>query len=428
MKKRYAFQYGKGETAFLLDENNILGTLEMKKTEPIADIEQALDEAFAHPVGCRPFDELFQAGDDVVIVISDITRIWHRPYQFVPYIVKRLNALNIPDSSITLLAAMGTHRRHTREEHIKLVTEELYERLGIVDHDCDGEVYAAGVTSRGTRVELNKLCQGKKLILTGGIVHHVMAGFGGGRKSIVPGIVSRKTIDQNHMLALDPDAPRSHPDIGLGKLRQNLLNEDMDEAARLVHPTFLVNSIVEPHGGIVHFAVGHYREAWEQGCAYCDELFGVPIRQQADIVIASCGGYPKDISLYQSVKSLFNAVRAVKKGGTLLLLAECPDGGGADEFFGWIRPLGEGNLDGALRQAFTIAGYIFYAMVEASASIRVILQTSIPQKILAPTGILACETAEEAALAAGLDSLGSKTVLLMPYAGNTVPQMQEDNT
>ena len=195
-----------------------------------------------------------------------------------------------------------------------------------------------GTTSRGTEVVINKLVIERKITLTGGIVHHLMAGFGGGRKSIVPGVSRRKTIAQNHLHALDPEAEHSNPLIGVGAVAGNPLHEDMVEAAQFVNPDFLVNAIIDTNGKIAKLVAGHWLKAWEKGCRWTDEKFGVPISRRADLVIASCGRYPKDISLYQSTKALFNAAPAVKPGGTILLIAECREGAGADEFFGWSRP------------------------------------------------------------------------------------------
>ena len=113
----------------------------------------------------------------------------------------------------------------------------------------------------------------------------------------------------------------------------------MVDGTGLVNPDFLINTIMHTDGRIAKFVAGHWLKAWEEGCAWADENYGVPIDKQADLVIASCGGFPKDISLYQSTKTLFNAALAVKPGGTILLLAECREGAGAAD----QRPRGRGQ-------------------------------------------------------------------------------------
>ncbi|MFU0824579.1 nickel-dependent lactate racemase [Clostridium sp.] len=422
MLNNYSFKYGSEILNLQIDDKNVLTTLYSKELEPIKDIEKELNTLLDNPIGTKPFNQIFKKDDEVLIVVSDVTRLWIKTASFLPIIVNRLNKLGIDDKNITIIVATGTHRGQTDEERKLIVGEEIYERITVLDHDCDGEMIYCGITSRGTEVEVNKIIEGKKIILTGGIVHHVMAGFGGGRKSILPGISSRKTINQNHLHSLSPDEPCSNPLIGVGVLANNPLNLDMIEAASLVKPDFLINSIVNTSGNIVHFVAGHFLKAWEEGCKWTDENFGIPIKEKADIVIASCGGYPKDINLYQSTKSLFNAALALKQGGTMILLAECRDGAGADSFFSWIEPLKKGELDSALRKGFTIPGYIFYAAIERSRNANVILVTSMNGELIKPMGIKAVKTLEEALKLAGVDQgFKDKKVILMPYAGSTVP-------
>lgn len=422
MLNRYFFKYGKEGFNLELDDKNVLTTLHSKEVTPIENIENEINDILDSPIGTKPFNEVFEKNDKVLIVVSDVTRLWIKTASFLPIIVDRLNKIGIVDKDITIIIATGTHRGQSEEEHKLIVGEKIYERITVIDHDCDGETLYCGKTSRGTEVEINKIIEGKKIILTGGIVHHLMAGFGGGRKSILPGIASRKTINQNHLHSLSPDEPCSNPLIGAGVLENNPLNLDMIEAAALVKPAFLVNSIVDTSGNIVHFVGGHFIKAWESGCNWVDDNFGVPIKEKADVVIASCGGYPKDINLYQSTKSLFNGVMALKNGGTLILLAECIDGAGADSFFSWIEPLKRGDLDSELRKSFTIPGYIFYAAIESSINANVVLVTSIDAEIIKPMGIKAVKSLEDGLKIAGIaDGCEDKKIILMPYAGSTVP-------
>lgn len=420
MKQEYTFKYGEEYLTLNLEDKNVLQELHAQEIHCVEDVDQEVQAILDHPVGTPSFNSLFKAGDEVTIVVSDITRLV-KLHEFLPSIVKRLNELGIPDRDILILVATGTHRAQTPEEHQKIVGEALYHRLKIVDHDCDhSEMVCVGTTPRGTVVEVNKLVVGRKVILTGGIVHHLMAGFGGGRKSILPGVSSRQTIAQNHLHSLDPEAERSNPLIGVGALEGNPLHDDMVDAARLVNPDFLVNAIIHTSGKIARLVGGHWLSAWEEGCRWADEKFGVPIDKQADLVIASCGGFPKDISLYQSTKTLFNAALAVKPGGTILMFAECRDGAGADEFFSWSNPLRKGTLDPDLRKNFTIPGYIFYAAVEAARKAKVILYSTIAPELVKPMGIIGVNSFEEALQRAGVDK-EKQDILLMPYGGATIP-------
>lgn len=427
MKKKHYIKYGEKTIELGLSEKKLLQELHSKEVSPISNLEKELNNLLDNPIDSKPFNEIFMKGDKIVIVVSDITRLWLQTIKFLPMVVKRLNDIGISDENIAILIANGTHRTQTSEELIKIVGKDLFERLEIVEHDSNNNTVMLGKTSRNTQVEINKLLIDRKVILTGGIVHHLMAGFGGGRKSILPGAASTKTVFQNHLHALDPENDRSNPLIGVGVTKENPINLDMIEAAEMVNPDFLINTIVDTKGNILKLAVGNWLTAWEQGCIWANEIFGVPINEKADIVITSCGGYPKDISLYQSTKSLFNAALAVKPGGTILLFAECRDGAGANTFFNWINPLKEGNLYEKLKDNFTIAGYIFYAAVEIAKKLNVILVSSIDSELVKPMGIKSTNDIDEALSLAGIND-EDKKIILMPYGGNTIPLYGSSNT
>ncbi|MEW9122600.1 MAG: nickel-dependent lactate racemase [Thermotaleaceae bacterium] len=421
MLKNLTMKYGSTSVEIELSDFKGLQVLQSQEMTPIEDVKAAVNAALDHPIGSEPFDKLFFPGDKIVIVVSDVTRLWIRHDLFLPHIVEKLNNLGIADEDIVVLVATGTHRDQSEEERCKIVGQELFSRLRVIDHNCDApDLVDVGTTSRGTNVNVNRLLTERKSILTGGIVHHLMAGFGGGRKSIVPGVAGRTTIAQNHLHALDPLSEKSNPLIGVGVLENNPLHLDMVESADLVKPTFLFNVVIDTKGNPSKFLAGHWLEAWKEGCQWADKKFGVPIEEKADVVIASCGGFPKDMSLYQSTKTLFNAAMAVKPGGTILLLAECREGAGADEFFSWSKPLKEGCLDSELRAGFTIPGYIFYAAVELAQKANVLMLSSIDPALTAPMGIKSLNSFEAAMKALNLTDTNQK-IILMPYGGNTIP-------
>jgi len=423
LNKSFNFKYGNEYLKIALPKKNLLKELYSTEITSLTDIENEVKNCLDNPIDSKSFNELFAKGDKIVIVVSDITRLT-KTDQFLPFVVDRLNILGIPDQDIIILIATGTHRVQTPEEMTNLIGKDLFNRLEVINHNCDAkDLVYIGTTLRGTDVKVNKLIVERKVILTGGIVHHLMAGFGGGRKSILPGVADRKSIAQNHLHALDPEAERSNPLIGVGVIAGNPLNLDMIDSAKLVEPDFLINVVVDTKGNIAKLFAGHWLTAWEAGCKWTDEKFGVPIKEKADLIIASCGGYPKDISLYQATKTLFNAALAVKPGGTILLLAECREGAGADAFFGWSKPLKEGKLDSELRKNFTIPGYIFYAAVEVAQKARVILLSSIEPDLVKSMGIIPTSSLGEAIKLADINNENQK-IIVIPYGGSTVPLYQ----
>jgi lactate racemase len=416
-----SLKYGEEEVTLALTGAASVDFLREKPSPVIPDLQSAFLRAVTTDcVGSPPLSEIINPWDKVTVLVSDITRYWMRQDKICPLLADYLcNKIGVRKENIVFLVALGTHRPQTPEELEKLVSSQVYHHFVTLNHDCKAaDLTTVGTTSRGTKVRVNPLVVGRKVILLCGTVHHLMSGFGGGRKSILPGVSSQETISQNHIHSLDPGAPRSNPLIGMGILKGNPVHEDMVEAAQLVNPAFSINLVVNSRQELCTLYCGHWLHAWEESCRVAQELFGLPIAKKADVVIASCGGYPKDINLYQAVKTLLNASQALKDGGTLVFLAQCREGGGTPAFFDWIKPLREGRLDAELRAGFTISGYIFYAACEAIAKARVLMLTQLKPEVVAPMALEAFD--DVLALSKKLDLRG-KDVYVMPYGGGIVP-------
>lgn len=420
-------KYGASEVSFAIDGAKSVKYLYENKMNVIEDIKaEFLHSVTDGVIASRPLCELIGAEDEVTIVISDMTRFWMRQDVLCGLLVEYLHEeMKVPFEQIAVVVALGTHRKNSEEELKKLAGEYVYQNVAsVTDHDCDAEdqVYI-GTTPMGTEVTVNRLAVGRKLICIGGTVHHLMAGYGGGRKSIVPGIASRETIRMNHERALDPEKPMTDYRVGSGYTMENPIHLDMRDAAELVQVTFGINIVVDSasrHSGLF---CGDFDKAWKASCAYVQDGYGLPIDYAADIVIASCGGFPKDLNFYQSTKTLFNASRAVKQGGTMILLAECAEGSGAKDFFDWIEPLKRGCLDEELRANFTIGGYIFYAACESISRSRTLLLAKIDPEVVKDMGVQAYSDMQE--LLQEVD-FKDKDVYIMPYGGSVMPQLKDD--
>ena len=206
------------------------------------------------------------------------------------------------------------------------------------------------------------------------------------------------------------------------KLEDNPVHEDMLEAATMVNPIFGMNLIMGNTGKHAKLICGNWKTAWEESCRLVDTYYGVPIQKKADAVVVSCGGYPKDINLYQAVKSLLNAAQCLKDGGTMVFLARCEEGGGAPDFFDWIKSLKTESLDQDLRDHFSIAGYIFYASCEVIERCRVFMLTELCSDTLRDMHLRGYHSTEE--LMSHVD-LSGKDVYVMPMGGNTVPYLEK---
>lgn len=389
----------------------------------IEDLKATLIHGFEDgAIASVPLKEKISPKDEVTIVCSDITRSWMHQGDILTILGHYLHdEMKVPFENITVLVALGTHRPSTKEEHRTIAGDYLYENCKVVDHDCDGPCVHVGDTSRGTKVMVNPLIVGRKVIIVGGTVHHMMAGFGGGRKNILPGVSSRTTIRQNHERALDPVRPHSDDRVGSCLLVENPIHEDMDEAAAFIDVTFSINIVVATSGKHSGLFCGSLKEAWQASCDYQSKCYEKWIDEEADIVLVSSGGYPKDMNLYQGCKGMLNSMRSVKEGGECIWLCKCPEGCGAPDYTAWLQPQKEGKLDPALRDDFTIGGFIFYLTVENLRHAKTRIMTLIDNETTEPMGMNAYTDVES--LMEGVD-FTDKKVYVMPYGGSVVPMLK----
>ena len=419
MEQTFLFDYGDRKLPLTVRADRI-EVLDAATPPPIRHLSEAFRAAVEEEaIGSPPLGEVLTARDEVTVIVSDLTRGWMHQERICPLLMEYLHTrVGIPYANLVILVALGTHRPQTESELRRIVSDAVFDRVRVVNHEAEKPLARLGVTSRGTEVLLNPLAVGRKVILMGGTVHHLLAGYGGGRKSIVPGIAGERTVRQNHILGLHPTEPRSSDAVGCGRLAGNPVHEDMMEAAAMVGPVFGINLVVDAHGDAIALPSGHYARAWEESCRLVDRYNGVPIAQRFDAVVAACGGFPKDINLFQVSKTMINADMAVNPGGRIVLLGECREGGGPAEFFGWSRYQRLGTLDTEMRRNFTIAGYVFYVCCEIAARTDFHLLCDIPAETLAPMGIHGHANVES--LAPLLD-FGDRRVAVMPHGSSTVP-------
>ena len=197
MVKEFSLGFGSGEMKISLPKEQIINIVEGKPVEAITDVVAALKEAMNNPIGTDPLKTIVNKGDKVAIIASDVTRMYIQYELFLPTLLNELNVGGVPDSDITLVVALGAHRHHTHEENIAVYGQEVVDRIAIVQSyaPTKEDFVCVGTTSRGVDVYFNKhVVDADKVILTGGIVYHLMAGFGGGRKAVLPGISGYTSI------------------------------------------------------------------------------------------------------------------------------------------------------------------------------------------------------------------------------------------
>lgn len=419
----YKLAYGKTHLDLTLPAGRVLAELAVADAPPLgrtlAEMRPVVQEALRNPIGTAPLRDKVRPGDKTVIVVNDQTRL-ARTELFLPVVLDELNAAGVADDDITCLFALGAHRALTDGEMAALVGEEAARRVRLVNHDCRdmANLVRVGRTSRGNEVLVNRrLVEADRVILTGSIVYHFFAGFGGGRKAIMPGCAALSTIQYNHSMMLDPKA-------AIASLDGNPVHEDLLEGARFVGPDFLVNVVLNDSHEIAGVFAGDMVEAHRAGCAFVDHLYRVPIKRQADIVVASCGGWPKDINVYQAQKTMDNAMEAVRLGGVVVLLAECPEGAGNDKYLAWMRRHRTREaIAEAIRTGFELGGHKAYAVTRLLARAEIIMVSAmkpadVEELLLTPAPSL------DAAMAMAAERLGPDAdVIVMPEGGLMLPQL-----
>ena len=339
--KEYSFAYGKGAVSVPLDEHQVLGVLHGKEVAPLPDIRKALWESLDAPIDSAPLRALAAPGQKIALVVSDVTRLWMRQDLVVPHLTAYLTEVcGVSPDDVTIVVANGTHRSGDEQELRTLVTDAVFDRFRVENHDCEADdlVYL-GTTAHDTPVWVNHTVATADLVVClGACVHHIMAGF---------------------------------------------------------------------------------------GCRQVDSYYKVEIPALADVIIASCGGFPKDISLYQGTKAIDNVESGVKPGGTIILFIEAPEGGGPEEYFGWAKNLQDGTIGQRLREAFTVAGYIFFQNCEQAQRSRILLYSTIPDACVAPMGMHAYSDLGALLQAAELDG---KSIYVIPNGATVIPHLSKEES
>ena len=426
-RREFTLKYGKGEVSFSLDEDQLLYELVGNNEAPPEDLREAYLYALDNPVDSPPLNQIVGPGDTVAVLVSDITRGWQRNNTTLPILLDYLNDAGISDDDVTVVIAVGAHRLNTEDEFVELCSEEVCHRVKVMNHDAfDTEnMIDIGVTSRGTEVAVNRVvAEADRVICTGGVIYHYMVGYGGGRKSIMPGVSSLKTIQQSHMWAMEKEVGKgTNPQCGNKKTRGNPAHDDMMDVASFINPDFIVNVVPNLDGQICGIYGGNWVSAWLEACKQVDRIFGVDIEEQADVVIATAGGYPKDINLYQTQKTIDNAVYAMKPGGACIILAECPDITEPSEFFDWFDIEDRVEMEKAVRNNYLISGWVAVCQRQYADMGKILLLTRKENNELAAKAAVNPVNDIEEALRLAFEHIGKEkpTVTVMPQGANTFP-------
>lgn len=409
--------YSRETVKLEIPDTNLGSLMQPRSMEQDATEQEIIRNSLRSPIDSLPLLELVKPGESVVIVTSDVTRPMPS-YKVLPELLNELAKNGIADDDITIVFGLGNHRRQTSEEMQKLVGKDVYQRIRCVDSDQD-DILHLGTTSSGTPVDIFRpVVEADRRICLGNIDYHYFAGYSGGYKAIMPGVSTESAIQMNHRHMVKELA-------STGNLKANPVRDDMEEVAQLITVDFLVNVVLDEHKQVAGSFAGHPIEAHRKGCEMLDEFYKCKIRQKADVVIVSAGGFPKDINLYQAQKALDNAKYAVKDGGEIILIAACSEGLGESTFERWMVDSSSPEwMVEEIQRNFVLGGHKAAAIGLVMRKARINLVSDMDADFVKKL-FMEPYNDVQAALEDALQRQGAEALVhVMPNGGSTLPTLE----
>ena len=386
---------------------------------PLTDIE--IGERFDRPIDSPPLEELVGPGRSVLIVVPDATR-QTASGQIVNLVVRRLIAAGVAPFDIRIIFATGIHRKVSENEREGILTPFINQRIKTLDHDPRdlAALVRLGETSSGIPVELNRaLIEHEHVVLIGGVSFHYFAGFTGGRKLICPGLASSRTISKTHQLAFDRKTMSRRKGVDTGLLDGNAVHEAFAEAVKMIAAPFAINTIVNDLGEAVEVLCGDWQTSHRAACERYALDNSVIIDNLRDLVIVSCGGYPHDINMIQAHKALDAASRACKPGGTILLLAACPDGTGRADFLDWFNSESNDLLAARLCEKYQVNGQTAWSLLRKAERFRITIVSDLDEQTAKKMRLQKIEVSGLSEFSRGTGQKG----YILPYGARTAVTM-----
>lgn len=410
-------KYGKDKKVFNINEKSNYKVLTPKKIKTNKNEADLINNALDNPIDFQIIKDTFKKEDKICIITSDITRPLPS-YKILPHIVKRLKNIGIKEKNITIIFALGSHRKHTEKEKEKLVGKKVYDsNINLKDHNIE-KCMNLGKCKNNTPVDVLKdVVKSDRVICLGNIDYHYFAGYSGGMKAIMPGVSSWDAISKNHSNMIKPEAQT-------GNLDTNPVRQDIDQVLDFVNVDYIFNVVLDTNKNILKAFFGHPIKAHRKGCKYLDSLYKVEIKNRFDIVIASPGGFPKDINLYQSQKSLDNAKHATKNYGIIILVAKLNDGFGEEKFKNWMLNKKPDEMIKELKQNFQLGAHKAVAIAKVLKNKKVYLISDLDDEVVNEIGFLPFDNVQEALNRAIEVSDENPNIAYIPSSGTTLPKLK----
>ncbi|MGB9132769.1 MAG: nickel-dependent lactate racemase [Methanosarcina sp.] len=406
--------FGSGIFELSIADKNISSIILPSEPETKGERTCLIKKALENPIKSKRLSEIVNPDSRIAIIVSDVTRPTPTD-KILPPLLEELYLGGANSKNITIVFALGLHRLQTEEECRRLVGKEVFESIRCIQHDRE-RCRHIGDTSFGTPVEIfEEVLDSDLIISTGTLEFHYYAGYGGGGKAILPGVSSEKAILSFHSFysKVFEGAPLSGRNDS--PARQNI-----EEASKIAGLGFMLNVVINSKKEIVAATAGDFIAAHRKGAEYVDAMYKVPV-EPADAVIVSCGGFPKDINLYQATKSLENAIPAVKKGGSIVLVAECSEGIGDRVYERWNSECKTPcEAVEKFRECFEFGGHKAAIVGKAAKEFKLYLVSKLPEAESRNAFFIPAKSVEEALEKILSDNPEAK-IHVMPNGGWTLP-------
>jgi nickel-dependent lactate racemase len=419
MAREYKIPYGRVYLAFSLPDDHPVEWIAPVEAAAAPDPAQLARRALENPVGDVRLAD-FAGAQSAVIAVADKTRpISHAALYTLLDVLEDMGM-----TAITLLVATGAHAPMTPDEFDSILPGDISAQYPVISHDCDArDLVFRGETSRGTPVWVNNDWINADLrIVIGNIEPHQFMGFSGGAKGAAIGLAGRATINRNHAMMNDPRA-------ALGCYDDNPARQDVEEIGQLIGVHFALNTILNREKHVVHALAGQPIAVMQAGIPLVRALAEIPVSTPCDLVVASPGGHPKDINLYQAQKALAHAARITKPGGTVILAAACSEGTGSERYESWLAGMTtqEEVLERFAREEFRLGPHKAFLIARDALRVRVLVVSEMPAEqvrrlLLTPAANLDDALAD---VLAGLRP--DARIGILPAANATVPVAQAIN-
>ena len=375
--KTFSLPYGKSELSVQIPDCFPVSTLKPEAEQALEDPIQAINDALDHPIGCRKL-QTFPKTASIGIAVNDKTRPVPVPNP-LDVLLEFLQSSSFDRDQITLYIGSGTHTPMQTDEFHYIIDEKIINQFKIVTHDCDrSAMIDLGETRHHTPIRINSEFYNSDIKITVGNIepHHFM-GFSGGVKTAAIGLASRETINANHAML-------THPQAKSGVFHINPMRQDIEEIGLKAGIHYTLGTILDERKQLLKVFFGDPISVVKSAIPYVKRIFGISVPEPFDLVIASPGGAPKDINLYQAQKGLTHAARITRDRGWVILLAACTEGSGSQSYEDYIMsmPSHQSVIHHFQGGFFEVGPHKAFQIARDLIRINLVLVSDIPPEII----------------------------------------------